>query len=152
MLSCSIDQSSQCSSRTQLRRAASTKLQSRRSSRTPRFGKRTQNMKSQPDTFAHCSRTPVATLVGIAAAHVCWPSACLAAQLDEFKLRAKWQEWGDERELLPAAFDHAPDEAEVRAALFEIAPVEWNRLPHFQVRPTLLLFASSLAAVLGHVA
>ena len=53
-------------------------------------------------------------------------------QLDKFKLRKKHKEWGDEGELLPAAFDHAPDEAEVRAALFATPPVEWNRLPHFR--------------------
>ena len=56
------------------------------------------------------------------------------AKLDKFKLRKKWAEWKDEGELLPAAFDHAPDEVEVRAALFHTPPVEWNRLPHFQVR------------------
>jgi len=50
----------------------------------------------------------------------------------QFKLRKKHKEWGDEGELLPAAFDHAPDEAEVRAALFATPPAEWNRLPHFQ--------------------
>ena len=54
------------------------------------------------------------------------------AKLDKFKLRKKWAEWKDEGELLPAAFDHAPDEVEVRAALFHNTPVEWNRLPHFQ--------------------
>ena len=54
------------------------------------------------------------------------------AKLDKFKLRKKWAEWKDEGELLHAAFDHAPDEAEVRAALFATPPVEWNRLPHFQ--------------------
>jgi len=53
-------------------------------------------------------------------------------KLDKFKLRKKHKEWGDEGELLPAAFDHAPDEADVRAALFATPPVEWNRLPHFQ--------------------
>jgi len=53
-------------------------------------------------------------------------------KLDKFKLRKKHKEWGDEGELLPAAFDHAPEEAEVRAALFANPPVEWNRLPHFQ--------------------
>ena len=53
-------------------------------------------------------------------------------QLDKFKLRKKWQEWKDDGDLLPAAFDHAPDEDEVRAALFAVPPVEWNRLPHFQ--------------------
>jgi len=53
-------------------------------------------------------------------------------KLDRFKLRKKHQEWGDNGELLPAAFDHPPDEAEVRKALFATAPVEWNRLPHFQ--------------------
>ena len=37
------------------------------------------------------------------------------AKLDKFKLRKKWAEWKDEGELLPSAFDHAPDEAEVRA-------------------------------------
>ena len=54
------------------------------------------------------------------------------AQLDKFKLRNKWAEWKEEGELLPQAFDHAPNEADVRAALFAIPPVEWNRLPHFQ--------------------
>ena len=50
--------------------------------------------------------------------------------LDKFKLRKKWAEWKEEGELLLAAFDHAPDEVEVRAALFATPPVEWNRLPH----------------------
>ena len=54
------------------------------------------------------------------------------AKLDKFKLRQKWAEWKEEGELLPAAFDHAPDETEVRTALFKTPPVEWNRLPHFQ--------------------
>ena len=36
------------------------------------------------------------------------------AKLDKFKLRKKWAEWQEDGELLPAAFDHAPDEAEVR--------------------------------------
>ena len=53
-------------------------------------------------------------------------------KLDKFKLRMKWAEWKEEGELLPASFDHAPDEVEVRAALFATPPVEWNRLPHFQ--------------------
>ena len=53
-------------------------------------------------------------------------------KLDKFKLRKKWQEWKDDGDLLAAAFDHAPDEVEVRAALFATPPVEWNRLPHFQ--------------------
>ena len=54
------------------------------------------------------------------------------AKLDSFKLRKKWAEWKEEGELLAAAFGHAPDEVEVRAALFATPPVEWNRLPHFQ--------------------
>jgi len=54
------------------------------------------------------------------------------AKLDKFKLRKKWGEWRDEGELVSSAFVHAPDEAEVRAALFATTPVEWNRLPHFQ--------------------
>merc|ERR1719424_90868 len=54
------------------------------------------------------------------------------AKLDKFKLRKKWVEWKEEGELLPAAFDHAPDDVEVRTALFATPPVEWNRLPHFQ--------------------
>ena len=45
----------------------------------------------------------------------------------QFKLRHKWNEWKAEGELLPAAFDHAPNEADVRAALFAIEAVEWNR-------------------------
>ena len=53
-------------------------------------------------------------------------------QLDKFKLRTKWAEWMEDGDLLPDAFDHAPDETEVRAALFATPPVEWNRLPHFQ--------------------
>ena len=53
-------------------------------------------------------------------------------KLDKFNLRKKWAEWKDEGELLPAAFDHAPGDVEVRAALFATPPVEWNRLPHFQ--------------------
>jgi hypothetical protein len=52
--------------------------------------------------------------------------------LDKFKLRKKWVEWKEQGSLLPNAFAHAPDEADVRAALFAIPPVEWNRLPHFQ--------------------
>ena len=52
--------------------------------------------------------------------------------LDKFELRHKWAEWREEGELLPSAFDHAPDADDVRAALFAIPPVEWNRLPHFQ--------------------
>ena len=67
-------------------------------------------------------------------AHACGQAAVEVlitnAKLDKFKLRKKWAEWKDEGELLPAAFDHAPDEAEVRAALFATPPVEWNRLPH----------------------
>ena len=54
------------------------------------------------------------------------------ARLDKFNLRKKWKEWGAEDELLPAAFDHAPNGAECAAALFATPPVEWNRLPHFQ--------------------
>ena len=54
-------------------------------------------------------------------------------KLDKFKLRDKWAEWKDNGELLACAFDHAPDENEVRAALFKIAPVEWSRLPHFRI-------------------
>jgi len=54
------------------------------------------------------------------------------AKLDKFKLRKKHKEWGDDGDLLLAAFDHAPDEADVRASLFATPPVEWNRLPHFQ--------------------
>ena len=54
------------------------------------------------------------------------------SKLDKYKLRKKWAEWKEEGELLSAAFDHAPDEIEVRAALFATPPVEWNRLPHFQ--------------------
>jgi len=53
-------------------------------------------------------------------------------KLDKFALRTKHKEWGDDGELLPAAFDHPPDEVEVRAELFKLAAVEWNRLPHFQ--------------------
>jgi len=52
--------------------------------------------------------------------------------LDKYKLRKKWAEWKEDGELLPNAFDHAPDEVDVRAALFATPPVEWNRLPHFQ--------------------
>ena len=51
------------------------------------------------------------------------------AKLDKFKLRKKHKEWGDDGELLPAAFDHPPDETDVRTALFANPPVEWNRLP-----------------------
>ena len=51
------------------------------------------------------------------------------AKLDKFNLRAKWQEWKNEGKLLPTAFKHAPDEKEVRQALFTISPVEWNRCP-----------------------
>ena len=50
------------------------------------------------------------------------------AQLDKFKLRKKWAEWKEEGELLPDAFDGPPDEADVRAALFATAPVEWTFL------------------------
>ena len=45
-------------------------------------------------------------------------------KLDKLKLRTKYKEWGDEGELLPEAFDHAPDETEVRAALFNISQLE----------------------------
>ena len=51
-------------------------------------------------------------------------------KLDKFNLRKKWDEWREDGELLPAAFDHSPDDVEVRAALFATPPVEWNRLPH----------------------
>ena len=47
-------------------------------------------------------------------------------------LQGKWKEWRDEGALAPGAFDHAPSGREVAAALFTVAPVEWNRLPHFQ--------------------
>jgi len=53
-------------------------------------------------------------------------------KLDRFGLRKKWKKWKDEGELLPAAFDHAPNGKEVADALFATNPVEWNRLPHFQ--------------------
>ena len=53
-------------------------------------------------------------------------------RLDKFKLREKWADWKADGELLLAAFDHAPSGAECAAALFATAPVEWNRLPHFQ--------------------
>ena len=53
-------------------------------------------------------------------------------RLDKFKLRKKWAEWKEDGELLPAAFDHAPDGAECATALFATPAVEWNRLPHFQ--------------------
>ena len=52
--------------------------------------------------------------------------------LDKHGLRKKWDVWKEEGELLPSGFDHAPDEAEVREALFATPAVEWNRLPHFQ--------------------
>lgn len=54
------------------------------------------------------------------------------ARLDRFGLRQKWEEWREGGELLPAAFDHPPNGADVAAALFSIEPVEWNRLPQFQ--------------------
>ena len=47
-----------------------------------------------------------------------------------FGLRDKWKEWNKEGELL--AFKYAPDENDVRNALFAVPPVEWNRLPAFQ--------------------
>ena len=50
------------------------------------------------------------------------------AKLDKFKLRKKWAEWKEDDELLPAAFDHAPDEAEVRAALAAGVPPEAIRV------------------------
>ena len=53
--------------------------------------------------------------------------------LDHFNLREKYKEWKDDGELLPGSFDHAPTGAECAAALFAMRPVEWNRLPHFQV-------------------
>jgi len=40
--------------------------------------------------------------------------------------------WRTEGTLLPGAFECAPDEDDVRTALFTTPPVEWNRLPHFQ--------------------
>ena len=49
------------------------------------------------------------------------------ATLDKFQLRKKWGEWQKDGDLLPGAFDHAPDETEVRLALFATPPVEWNR-------------------------
>jgi hypothetical protein len=42
-------------------------------------------------------------------------------------------EWDQEGQLLQGAFEFPPDEDDVRYALFKIPPVEWNRLPHFQV-------------------
>jgi len=54
------------------------------------------------------------------------------AKLDKYKLRAKHKEWGGDGELLLGAYDHAPDEIEVRKDLFAMPAVEWNRLPHFQ--------------------
>ena len=48
------------------------------------------------------------------------------------KFKKKWAQCADEGELLPGAFDHAPNEEEMRTALFASEPVEWNRLPHFQ--------------------
>ena len=35
---------------------------------------------------------------------------------------------------MPGGFEHAPDGQEVAGRLFAEAPLEWNRLPHFQVR------------------
>jgi hypothetical protein len=49
------------------------------------------------------------------------------------KLRNYYVEWRAEGTLLPRAFEHPPDEGNVRTALFETPPVEWNRLPHLQV-------------------
>jgi len=69
------------------------------------------------------------------------------AKIDMFNLHIKWADWRDEGELIRdtagnlsenavagscIAFNHAADESEVRAGLFDIEPVEWNRLPHFQ--------------------
>ena len=48
-------------------------------------------------------------------------------KLDKFKLRKKHTEWNKEGELLAAAYDHPPDEADVRKDLFATPPVEWNR-------------------------
>jgi hypothetical protein len=58
--------------------------------------------------------------------------------LHHFGLSHLWGDWASWKDcpLLPNAMDHAPDETEVCKALFAKAPVEWNRLPHFQVRPT----------------
>jgi hypothetical protein len=50
------------------------------------------------------------------------------------KLHEAYTEWEQEGKLLPGAFEYPPHENDVRTALFEIPPVEWNRLPHFQVR------------------
>ena len=49
------------------------------------------------------------------------------------KLREQHLEWEHEGQLLPGAFEDPPDEDDVRTALFKVPPVEWNRLPHFQV-------------------
>jgi hypothetical protein len=49
------------------------------------------------------------------------------------KLRELSMDWDQDGRLLPGAFDGTPDEEDIRYALFNRAPVEWNRLPHFQV-------------------
>jgi hypothetical protein len=43
----------------------------------------------------------------------------------------EWMAWSGDS-MSANAFDHAPDETEVRGALFAKEPVEWNRLPLFQ--------------------
>jgi hypothetical protein len=59
------------------------------------------------------------------------------------QLRHKYMELGEQSALLesgavddtppPDAFVHAPDESDVRTALFKTHPVEWNRQSHLQV-------------------
>jgi hypothetical protein len=49
------------------------------------------------------------------------------------KLHGHYIAWSVDGALLPGALAHPPNEEDVHAALFKVPPVEWNRLPHFQV-------------------
>lgn len=51
-------------------------------------------------------------------------NAC--AQFDLRSIFEEWKSWTD-GVLLHGAFGHAPDETEVRVALFARDPVKWNR-------------------------
>jgi hypothetical protein len=62
-----------------------------------------------------------------------WLLSTLAPLALGCKLPGHFATWRAEGVLLPGACDHAPDENNIRAALFKTPPVEWNRLPHFQV-------------------
>jgi len=54
------------------------------------------------------------------------------AKLDMMQLRKTYNDWSEGCQLLADAFEHPPDEDDVRTALFKTPPIEWNRLPHLQ--------------------